>query len=137
MSTREKLPVTRPEGKTVKLSIPRPAKKCPHCKVELQPARPLKMYVTVNPYPDGRPAEIFIKIDSLESGLALGALDAAAIAVSMALQNGVSFESIMNKWRGLRFEPAGSTGNPKFPMVASPLDYIAQWALATFGKKEA
>lgn len=135
MTNREKLPDLR-SGKRVTLRIARPAKKCPHCKAELQPANPLKLYVTINTYEDGRPGEMFIKIDNRESELALGALDAAAIAVSMALQNGVPFESLMAKWVGLRFEPAGQTGSQEFPMVASALDYIARWALARYGRKE-
>jgi hypothetical protein len=135
MTTRERLPDLR-AGKRNTLRINRPAKECPHCKAELAPAKPLKLYVTVNTYPDGRPGEMFIKIDNHESGLALGALDAAAIAVSMALQNGVPFEDLMRKWIGLRFDPSGATGNPEFPLVASALDYIARWALARYGKKE-
>ncbi len=135
MTNREKLPDIR-AGKRITLRIPRAEKRCPRCKELLQPAKPLKLYVTVNTYPDGRPGEMFIKIDNHESGLALGALDAAAIAVSMALQSGVPFEDLMRKWIGLRFEPAGATGNPEFPMIASALDYVGRWALARFGKKE-
>jgi hypothetical protein len=135
VTNREKLPDLR-AGKRITLRINRPAKICPHCKAELQPAKPLKLYVTINTYPDGRPGEMFIKIDNHESGLALGALDAAAIAVSMALQNGVPFESLMAKWVGLKFKPAGQTGNPEFPLAASALDYAARWALARYGKKE-
>jgi hypothetical protein len=135
MTNREKLLDLR-AGKRFTLRINRPSKSCLHCKAELQPAKPLKLYVTINTYPDGRPGEMFIKIDNHESGLALGALDAAAIAVSMALQNGVPFESLMAKWIGLRFEPSGTTGNSEFPFVASALDYVGRWALARFGKKE-
>lgn len=135
MTDREKLPDLR-AGKRTTLRINRPEKVCPHCEKVLQPAEPLKLYVTINTYDDGRPGEMFIKIDNHESGLALGALDAAAIAVSLALQNGVPFETLMAKWVGLRFEPAGATGNSEFPLVASALDYIARWALARFGKKE-
>jgi hypothetical protein len=135
MTIRERLPDLR-AGKCVVLRINRPSKECPHCKKVLQPVMPLKLYVTINTYDDGRPGEMFIKIDNHESGLALGALDAAAIAVSLALQNGVPFETLMAKWVGLRFEPAGATGNLEFPLIASALDYIGRWALARFGKKE-
>jgi len=134
MTNREKLPDLR-AGKRITLRINRPAKLCPHCKAELQPAKPLKLYVTINTYPDGRPGEMFIKIDNHESGLALGALDAAAIAVSLALQSGVSITTLMEKWVGLRFEPAGTTGNPEFPIAASALDYVARWALKRFSTK--
>jgi hypothetical protein len=97
--------------------------------------QPLKMWVTINTYPDGRPGEIFIKADKSGS-LASGALDAVAIALSMAWQHGVPFESTMEKFVGFRFEPNGITGDEAYPIVASALDYIARWALDKFGKKE-
>jgi len=97
--------------------------------------QPLKMWVTINTYPDGRPGEIFIKADKSGS-LASGALDAVAIALSMAWQHGVPFEATMEKFVGFRFEPNGITGDATYPIVASALDYIARWALDRFGKKE-
>ena len=100
------------------------------------PADPLKMWVTINTYKDGRPGEIFIKADKTGT-LTSGALDAVAVALSMAWQHGVSFEATMGKLHGMKFEPSGLTGDARYPMVASPLDYIARWALDKFGKKEA
>lgn len=97
--------------------------------------QPLKMWVTINTYSDGRPGEIFIKADKTGS-LASGALDAVAIALSMAWQHGVPFEATMEKFVGFRFEPNGITGDEAYPIVASALDYIARWALDRFGKKE-
>jgi hypothetical protein len=97
--------------------------------------QPLKMWVTINTYPDGRPGEIFIKADKSGS-LASGALDAVAIALSMAWQHGVPFEATMEKFVGFRFEPNGITGDQTYPIAASALDYIARWALDRFGKKE-
>ena len=97
--------------------------------------QPLKMWVTISTYPDGRPGEMFIKADKSGS-LASGALDAVAIALSMAWQHGVPFEATMAKFVGMRFEPNGLTGDQTYPMVASALDYIARWALDRFGKKE-
>ncbi len=96
---------------------------------------PLKMWVTINTFEDGRPGEIFIKADKSGS-LASGALDAVAIALSMAWQHGVPFEATMAKFVGMRFEPNGITGDEAYPIVASALDYIARWALDKFGKKE-
>jgi hypothetical protein len=127
---REKLPRTR-AGVCRKFKINRASEMCPICGKEI-PRGPLKMWVTINSFADGRPGEMFIKADN--HAMIGGALDAAAIAVSMALQNGVSFQSLMEKWVGLRFEPSGMTGDSEFPIVASPLDYIAKWALAKFGK---
>lgn len=100
------------------------------------PSMPLKMWVTINTYPDGRPGEIFIKADKSGS-LASGALDAVAIALSMAWQHGVPFEATMEKFVGFRFEPNGITGDEAYPIVASALDYIARWALDKFGQKDA
>jgi ribonucleoside-diphosphate reductase alpha chain len=128
--SREKLPETR-AGITRKFKIARAPETCELCKQD-RPRSPLKLWVQINTYPDGRPAEMFIKADN--HALIGGALDAAAIAVSMALQHGVPFEDLMQKWVSLRFEPAGATGDPAFPLVASPLDYIARWALTKFGK---
>lgn len=77
-------------------------------------AEPLKIWATISTFPDGRPGEIFIKADKTGS-LASGALDAVAIALSMAWQHGVPFETTMQKFVGMRFE---------------------RWALDRFGKKE-
>ena len=129
MTKREELPKTR-MGVCRKFKINRAPEHCPICGKDI-PRGQLKMWVTINTFADGRPGEMFIKADN--HAMIGGALDAAAIAVSMALQNGVSFRSLMEKWVGLRFEPSGVTGDPEFPFVASPLDYIAKWALAKFG----
>jgi hypothetical protein len=135
VNTREKLPETR-KGIRRKFKIQRPDKVCLKCETPLPSNGPLKMWVTINTFPDGRPGEIFIKADK-EGSLAGGSLDAAAISVSMALQHGVPFEDLMRKWVGLRFEPSGVTSDKDYPFVSSPLDYIARWALDRFGKKEA
>lgn len=94
------------------------------------------MWVTINVYPDtGLPAEIFIKSDRSGS-MASGALDAVAMSLSIAWQYGVPFEQSMSKFVNMRFEPEGVTGNPEFPFVSSPLDYIARVALARFARKD-
>jgi len=68
--------------------------------------------------------------------MASGALDAVAMSLSIAWQYGVPFEQSIGKFVNMRFEPEGMTGNPEFPIVTSPLDYIARLALARFGRKE-
>jgi ribonucleoside-diphosphate reductase alpha chain len=93
----------------------------------------LSMYVTVGLYPDGRPGEIFIHSDRTGS-FASGALDAVAMCMSIALQHGVPFEPLVGKLKGMRFEPQGMTGDPKYAIVTSPLDYVARWLLDRFGK---
>ena len=73
----------------------------------------LTMDVTVGLYPDGRPGEIFIRSDYTGS-FASGALDAVATALSMAWQYGVPFKPTVEKLKGMRFEPQGATGDPKY-----------------------
>jgi ribonucleoside-diphosphate reductase alpha chain len=119
---RERLPETR-ESVTRKFKIARPG----HRNGEL------RMYVTVGLYPDGRPGELFIHSDRTGS-FASGALDAVAMCMSIALQHGVPFEPLVEKLRGMRFEPQGMTGDPKYAIVTSPLDYVARWLLDRFGK---
>jgi ribonucleoside-diphosphate reductase alpha chain len=64
--------------------------------------------------------------------MASGVLDAVAMSLSMAWQYGVPFETSIQKFVGMRFEPEGITGDPDYPIVTSPLDYIARWALKQF-----
>jgi ribonucleoside-diphosphate reductase alpha chain len=125
LHTRKRLPGLR-FGRRRKFRIPRPGNE----------DGDFEMFVTINVYPDtGHPGEMFIDAD-YEGTFARGALDAAAICASMAWQNGVPFEDVMRKLVGLRFDPMGVTGDPEYPIVTSPLDYAARWALDRFGKKE-
>lgn len=119
-SVRERLPDTR-KSITRKFSIQRPN----------DPEGPLEMYVTVGMYPDGRPAEIFLKADKAGS-FAAGTLDAVGMALSVAWQHGVPFQPLVEKLRDLRFDPQGMTGDKEFPIVSSALDYVARWLLARF-----
>ena len=123
-TTRERLPDTR-HSVTRKFKIARPGHR----------NGDLSMYVTVGLYPDGRPGEIFIRSDYTGS-FASGALDAVAMVLSVAWQHGVPFEPTVEKLKGMRFEPQGVTGDPKYTIVTSPLDYVAKWLLDKFGKKE-
>ncbi len=87
----------------------------------------MKLYFTVGRYDDGRIGEVFIKADRSGS-LANGALDAVATMMSIALQHGVPLHTMLDKLRGTRFEPQGSTGGDKdFPSTTSPLDLLAKW----------
>lgn len=118
---RERLPDTR-RSVTRKFKIARPGHR----------NGDLRMYVTVGFYPDGRPGEIFIKSD-LVGSFASGALDAVAMVLSVAWQYGLPFRPTVEKLRGMRFEPQGATGDAKYGLVKSPLDYVARWLLDRFG----
>lgn len=86
---------------------------------------PINGYLTVGFFDDGTPGEIFIKMDRQGSEVS-GFIDAWAISVSMLLQLGMPLQSIIDKFRGSRFEPSGLTGDPEHPFAASPLDLISR-----------
>jgi len=86
----------------------------------------IKGYVTVGLYADGRPGEIFVKMDRQGSTVS-GFVDAWAIAVSMLLQTGTSLETVCEKFRGMTFDPSGMTGRPEIPFARSPIDYVCRW----------
>lgn len=119
--SRERLPETR-SGVTRRFTI--------H-----DPEGEVDVYCTVGEYPDGRLGEIFLRVGKT-GGLASGALDATAIVTSIALQHGVPLRAITSKLRGMRFPPAGLTGDPQFPTAASILDVVARYLDAKYGVGE-
>lgn len=91
----------------------------------------VKGYVTANCWEDGVVGEIFVKMDKQGSAMS-GFVDAWAISVSMLLQVGVPLETIVEKFRGHRFQPSGYTKNPDIRIATSPIDYIARWLALRF-----
>ena len=89
-------------------------------------------YITVGLYDDGRPGEIFVKINK-EGSTVSGLTDAVAKLASIALQYGVPLGDLAPKLRNTRFEPYGPTGNPDVPWATSVVDYIFHWLQAKFG----
>ena len=83
-------------------------------------------YITAGLYDEGAPGEIFVNI-SKEGSTIRGLMDAVAMLTSIALQYGVPLENLVAKFRGVHFEPAGLTGNPKIPVASSLVDYIFRW----------
>jgi ribonucleoside-diphosphate reductase alpha chain len=83
-------------------------------------------YITVGLYDDGSPGEIFVNI-SKEGSTIRGLMDNVAVLTSMALQYGVPLQNLVEKFRGVHFEPAGFTGNPDIPSASSLVDYIFRW----------
>jgi len=93
-----------------------------------------KGYLTVGLYPDGRPGEIFLRMDKEGSQLS-GFADSFAIAISIALQHGVPLRSFVDKFKYLKFEPAGVTSRPDIrPLADSVVDYVAHWLEEKFLK---
>src|SRR5207247_9702979 len=89
-------------------------------------------FITVGLYDDGRPGEIFVKINK-EGSTVSGLTDAVAKLASIALQYGVPLEELAPKMRNTRFEPYGLTGNPQVPWATSVIDYIFHWLQMRFG----
>jgi ribonucleoside-diphosphate reductase alpha chain len=83
-------------------------------------------YITVGMYPDGRPAEVFLKFSTEGSELA-GFTDAFATLMSLSLQYGLPLKEIVDKMIDTRFEPSGITSNPNIRFATSVLDYVGRW----------
>ena len=80
-------------------------------------------YVTAGMYPDGRLGELFV-VMAKQGSTVSGLLDAWATATSIALQYGVPYDVLKEKFARTRFEPAGFS---QLGMVTSVLDYIFAW----------
>src|SRR5262249_36959920 len=75
---------------------------------------------------DGSPGEIFVTI-SKEGSTIRGLMDSVAMLTSYSLQYGVPLRTLVDKFRGVHFEPAGLTANPEIPQASSIVDYIFRW----------
>lgn len=78
-----------------------------------------ELYLIVGFFDDGKPGEVFIKVGKHGSWYG-GMFDGLAMTVSMALQYGVPWETIRDKWKGTRFGEADDI------MHTSLLDGLAQ-----------
>ena len=85
----------------------------------------LVLYATVSFYPNDEPAEIFIK--AAKKGSTLGGFaSAGARMVSVSLHRGVSWSDVVEKFRGMGFEPSGET-HSELGRVGSPLDAVIRF----------
>ena len=83
-------------------------------------------YLTVGLFEDGRPGEIFIKM-SKEGSTLSGLIQGFCRSFSISLQYGLPVSEAVSRFKGMRFEPSGSTTNPRIPQATSILDYIARY----------
>ncbi|QDU33642.1 Vitamin B12-dependent ribonucleotide reductase [Poriferisphaera corsica] len=83
-------------------------------------------YLTVGLFEDGRPGEIFIKMAKEGSTLS-GLVQGFCRAFSIALQYGLPVEEAVLRFKGMRFEPFGTTSNPEIPEAMSIIDYVARY----------
>lgn len=86
-----------------------------------------EFYLTSNFYPTGELGEIFIE-GGKEGTAFSGMMKQWAIAVSMALQSGISFEDLKSKFAHQRFDPNGivSSESP-IKFCSSIPDYVFRW----------
>lgn len=83
-------------------------------------------YLTIGLFDDGRPGEVFIKMAKEGSTLS-GMVQAFCRAFSLSLQYGLPLEEAVRRFKGMRFEPMGSTNNPEIPEADSIIDYVARY----------
>lgn len=92
-------------------------------------------YLNVGCYEDGTPGEIFLTM-SKEGSTLSGFADSFATMVSLAFQYGVPVEKIVDKLKGVRFEPFGvALGCKEIENASSIMDYIGQYLELRFVKK--
>ena len=92
-------------------------------------------YIRVGLYPDGSLGEVFLSVAKEGSTLS-GLMDSFATLLSLSLQYGIPLSVITKKFRHVRFEPAGFTGDKTIPSASSLVDYVAQWLSQEFLKGE-
>lgn len=84
-----------------------------------------KGYLTVALAPDGRVAEVTVRMAKQGSTLA-GMMDAFSTTVTRGLQHGVPLEVLVADYVGMRFEPSGLTNDPDIKRAGSVMDYVGR-----------
>ncbi|MEO1236745.1 MAG: hypothetical protein AAFX76_08160 [Planctomycetota bacterium] len=83
-------------------------------------------YLTIGLFEDGTPGELFVKMAKEGSTLS-GLMQAFCRAFSLALQYGLPLDEAVRRFKDMRFEPMGATGNPDVPEAKSIIDYVARY----------
>lgn len=96
-------------------------------------------YLHVGLYENNTPGELFINM-SKEGSTIGGLMDCFATSISMNLQYGVPLKTLVNKFKGQRFDPAGyvNEGHPDIVETdaKSLIDYIFNFMGKTFLEEE-
>ena len=88
-------------------------------------------YIRVGLYPDGSLGEVFLSV-SKEGSTLSGMMDSFATLLSLSLQYGIPLSVIAKKFRHVRFDPAGFTGDKEIPSASSLIDYLFAWLQKEF-----
>ena len=92
-------------------------------------------YLTIGLFEDGTPGELFVKM-SKEGSTMSGLMQAFCRAFSLALQYGLPLDEAVRRFKDMRFEPLGPTGNPDVPEAKSIIDYVARYLEHNYCKQE-
>jgi len=90
-------------------------------------------YMTVGMFEDGRPGEVFLTM-AKEGSTIGGLMDTIGILTSLALQYGVSVETLARKLEHVSFEPSGWTRDPTIRRASSVIDYVFRWLGTQFSE---
>jgi len=90
-------------------------------------------YMTVGMFEDGRPGEVFLTM-AKEGSTIGGLMDTIGILTSLALQYGVSAETLARKFEHVSFEPSGWTRDPTIRRASSVIDYVFRWLGTQFSE---
>ena len=85
----------------------------------------LDVYLTVNLNPDGEPGELFVKLGKQGSTVS-GLMQAWAVTISTALQRGVPWSDLREKYRGMSFDPKTHEYSSLVDAVAQNVDAIME-----------
>ena len=81
----------------------------------------LDVYLTVNANPDGEPCEVFLKLGKQGSTVS-GLVQAWVVTISAALQRGVPWSELREKYLGARFDPSNTEYSSLVDAVAQNVD---------------
>ncbi len=82
-------------------------------------------YLTFGEYPDGYPAETFIQM-SKGGSTVNGFAGVCGLLISLGLQYGIPIPVLVEKLKGIQFEPFGFTRDEDCKFVSSPADYVGK-----------
>ena len=85
----------------------------------------LDVYLTVNSKPTGEPGEVFIKLGKQGSTVS-GLMQAWAVTISAALQRGVPWSELREKYRDTKFEPSTEDYTSLVDAIAQNIDTMTR-----------
>ena len=85
----------------------------------------LDVYLTVNLKPDGDPGEVFVKLGKQGSTIS-GLMQVWAVTISAALQRGVAWSDLREKYKGTTFEPRTHEYSSLVDAVTQNIDAIIE-----------